>query len=224
MSAPTVVQTTSDSVTTARILLLPGARNRAVDFSRAGFQEAVRERGLAIDLVPAELEFSHLSDRSILERLRRGPVSDARAAGCKSVWLAGVSLGGFIALAYAERFPAELDGLCLIAPYLGSRLVTREISEAGGIAAWSPIDVAEDDEERRIWRFIRSWRTRRPALYLGHGRDDRFADRQRLLAEALPPASVNVVDGGHDWPTWRRVWNDFLDRWHSLSQFPAVGP
>lgn len=209
---------------TARILLVPGARDRAIDVSRAGLQEAVHARSLAIDLVTTELEFDHLTDRSILERLRRGPLRDARAAGCQAVWLAGVSLGAFIALAYAERFPGELDGLCLIGPYLGTRIMTREISRAGGLAAWSPGDVAEDDEERRMWRFMQSWPTQRLGLYLGYGRDDRFADSQRLLADVLPPALVDVINGGHDWPTWRRVWDHFLDKWPFLSRCPAVVP
>jgi pimeloyl-ACP methyl ester carboxylesterase len=198
---------------TARIVLLPGAYTRADDFAAAGFAEAVRDRHLAIELVAADLEFSSMTDRSMLQRLRSGPLHDARAAGCPSVWLAGVSLGGFVALAFAERFPGEVDGICLIAPYLGTRIVTREIDEAGGLARWQPAAVAEDDEERRIWRFIQSTRHERPVLYLGYGREDRFADSQRLLADALPPASVDVVDGGHDWPAWRRVWARFLDKW-----------
>jgi hypothetical protein len=33
-----------------------------------------------------------------------------------------------------------------------------------------------------------------------------------LLAAALPAGAADVVDGGHDWPTWLRLWNLFLDR------------
>jgi len=32
-----------------------------------------------------------------------------------------------------------------------------------------------------------------------------------LLAAALPPSSVDIVPGGHDWPTWRALWDRFLD-------------
>jgi pimeloyl-ACP methyl ester carboxylesterase len=214
----------TESGATARIVLLPGAYTRAADFAAAGFAEAVRERDLAIELVAADLEFGSMTDRSMLQRLRSGPLQDARVAGCQSVWFAGVSLGGFVALAFAERFPGEVDGLCLIAPYLGTRIVAREIDEAGGLARWKPEVVAEDDEERRIWRFIQSNRRGRPALYLGYGRQDRFADSQRLLAEALSPTSVDVVDGGHDWPAWRRLWARFLDKWPASGRRSSVGP
>ena len=152
-----------------------------------------------------------MTDRSMLQRLRSGPLHDARAAGCPSVWLAGVSLGGFVALAFAERFPGEVDGICLIAPYLGTRIVTREIDEAGGLARWQPAAVAEDDEERRIWRFIQTQPTDSRLLYLGYGREDRFAEAHRLMAEALPPSAVDVVSGGHDWRTWATLWENFLD-------------
>jgi pimeloyl-ACP methyl ester carboxylesterase len=200
----------------ARILLLPGAWETSAGFARAGFHDAIRERGLAIELECCELELDHVTDRSMLDRLRRGPIATARAAGCEVVWLAGVSLGGFMALGFAEQHPAELNGVCLIAPYLGARTITREISLAGGVAGWSPGDVAADDEDRRIWRFIKTRSRTRPALYLGYGRDDRFADSQRLLALALPADSVDVVSGGHDWSAWRQVWNHFLDKWPAL--------
>jgi pimeloyl-ACP methyl ester carboxylesterase len=200
----------------ARILLLPGAKESGDGFARAGFHDAVRERGLAIELEYCELEFEHVTDRSMLDRLRIGSVAAARAAGCDAVWLAGVSLGGFLALDFAEQYPTELDGVCLIAPYLGTRIITREIRLAGGVAGWSPGDVAAEDEDRRIWRFIKSHGGRQPALYLGYGRDDRFGDSQQLLADALPPESVDVVSGAHDWPVWRQIWNLFLDKWPML--------
>jgi enterochelin esterase-like enzyme len=31
------------------------------------------------------------------------------------------------------------------------------------------------------------------------------------MAAALRPDDVDVVPGGHDWPTWRRLWDRFLD-------------
>ena len=124
--------------TAARIVLLPGAFTTAGEFATARFAEAVSERGLPIDLVITDLELTSVTDRSILERLRAGPLKVARAAGCESVWLAGVSLGAFVALVLAERFPGEVDGLCLIAPYLGTRIVSSEIVRAGGLARWQP--------------------------------------------------------------------------------------
>lgn len=197
----------------ARIILLPGAFSTAGDFATARFGEALAERGLDVDLLVIDLALTSVTDRSILGRLRAGPLRDARAAGCESVWLGGVSLGAFVALALAERFPGEVDGLCLIAPYLGTRMVSAEIARAGGLARWPCATVGEEDEERRIWKFLRTSNVRRPPIHLGYGRGDRFADSQGLLAAVLPADSVDVIDGSHDWPTWRTLWERFLDQW-----------
>ena len=128
----------------------------------------------------------------------------------RSIWR-GISLGGYLALGCAERHPREFAGLCLLAPYLGSYLITGEIERAQGVEGWQGEESGQDDEERSVWRFIRTLRTRSLPVHLGLGRGDRFAHRQELLAAALPPADVDVVSGGHDWATWRSLWDRFLD-------------
>jgi enterochelin esterase-like enzyme len=125
--------------------------------------------------------------------------------------MGGISLGGYLALDYAERYPRELAGLCLFAPYLGSHLVTSEIERANGLESWRPEQFPEDDDERRVWRFIRTLRAGSLPVHLGLGREDRFGRRHSLMAAALAPESVDVVPGGHDWPTWRTLWGRFLD-------------
>jgi pimeloyl-ACP methyl ester carboxylesterase len=194
-----------------RVLLLPAAYTTPDDFLSQGFVKAARDRLLPVDLVFVELKLQHLTDRTVLRRLRHEVVLPARALGCSSIWLGGISLGGFVALAYAERYPQEIDGLCLFAPYLGNHIVTGEIERANGVHEWSPGELADDDDERRIWRFIKEHRARPSPLHLGFGRDDRFADSHRMMASALAPESVDVVPGGHEWPVWRQLWENFLD-------------
>jgi pimeloyl-ACP methyl ester carboxylesterase len=198
-----------------RMLLLHAAYSSPQEFVREGFAAAVRARSLDLDLVLPELELHAVLDRSVLSALREELILPARAAGCREVWLGGVSLGGYVALACAARHPGEVDGLCLMAPYLGSYLVTGEIERAGGVEAWEPGEPADEDDERRIWAFIRSRAAAgvagSPPIHLGLGSEDRFAARHRLLAAALPPANVASVPGGHDWPAWRRLWEHFLD-------------
>ena len=192
-----------------RIVMLPAAYAAAGDFVEHGFGHAVRERQLDIDLVFAGFELPHVTDRTVLTRLRQEHILPARAGGA-SVWLGGISLGGYLALCYAERHGQELGGLCLFSPYLGSHIVTGEIARAQGVRGWHPGELAEDDDERRVWRFIKT-RAKRFPIHLGMARADRFADRHAVLAAALPAADVDRVDGGHDWPTWRRLWDNFLD-------------
>ena len=209
MIAPLVETANAGRAAPTRVVMLPAAYSAPPDFVRHGFVTAVRERSLDVDLVFAGFGLEEMIDRSLFSRLREELILPARALGC-AVWLGGISLGGYVALCCAERHPQELAGLCLFAPYLGSHLVTAEIERAHGVEGWMPV-VREDNDERRIWRFIRGLRKASLPVHLGLGREDRFAGRHRLMAAALPARNVDTVSGGHDWPTWRKLWDRFLD-------------
>ena len=210
-----VIAAQPGAVAPIRIGLMPGAYQQPEDFQREGFSQAVQARGLAIDLEFIATDFAHLLDRSVLDALQLEFIAPARQSGCREIWLGGASLGGYLALVYAAQRPGDLDGLCLIAPYLGNRIVTGEIAKAGGVSAWQPATIAEDDEERRIWALIRRLPTVPLRVHLGLARQDRFGHGHRLFADALPEDASDVVDGGHDWPTWCRLWGLFLDRFTS---------
>lgn len=196
-----------------RIVLLPGAYHELAHFIDAGFDQALRERGLAAELILAAPELAHLNDRGWLARLRTEVIAPVRERGRGALWLGGISLGGFMALRFAAEGLDALDGLCLLAPYLGSRIVAAEVAAHQNLASWQPGALAEEDDDRRIWRFVQG--LRRPAaprVFLGFGSEDRFTDTQQLLARALPASSTRVIPGGHDWPVWRELWDQFLDR------------
>jgi pimeloyl-ACP methyl ester carboxylesterase len=192
------------------MLWLPGAYNGAEDFVQAGFGAAVLRRGLPLDLEFIDLELRYLGDDEALMRLRDEVVLPLREAGV-AVWLGGISLGGMLALHFAASYAGELAGLCLLAPYLGNRMLIGEIAQARGLVDWQPGELVETDAERRLWRYLQSRRDGAAPLYLGFGREDRFAAGLRLLADSLPPGSVDVIEGGHDWPTWTKLWENFLD-------------
>ena len=197
-----------------RIVLLPGAYHALEEFMAAGFDQALRERQLAAELILAVPELAHLNDRSWLSELHTQVIAPARARGGGELWLGGISLGGFMALRFAAEGTDALDGLCLLAPYLGSRIVAAEVAAHGNLASWTPPGaLADDDDDRRIWRFVQRLplSVKAPRVFLGFGSEDRFADSQRLLAAALPAASTRVIPGGHDWPVWRALWDQFLD-------------
>jgi len=192
-----------------QMIWLPGAYHSAQDFLDEGFARAAAQRRAPLDLLFVDLQMRHLDDRDIFQRLRSEIVLPARDSGA-AVWLAGISLGGSIALDYASSYPNELDGLCLLAPYLGNRMLIKEIAAASGLDGWQPGELAESDAERRIWRYIQTRVDSRP-LFLGYGRDDRFSAAHDMLAAALPADWVEVVAGGHTWGTWLNLWEKLLD-------------
>jgi pimeloyl-ACP methyl ester carboxylesterase len=193
------------------IVLLPAARQRLEDFIDAGFARALQACGADFELILVDPEQAHLNDRGWMSRLRDEIVLPLRATA-RPVWLGGISLGAFMALRFAAAAPQAIDGLCLIAPYLGSRIVAADIERHAELRAWTPGELSEEDDERIVWRYVRDLQPTTPQLFLGLGREDRFADTQRLLARSLPQDCCLTLEGGHEWPVWRRLWDNFLER------------
>ena len=67
------------------------------------------------------------------------------------------------------------------------------------------------DPEFRAYRWLKAPPADLP-VFVGHGREDRFAPGMQAIADRFPPAARQVVAGGHDWPAWGRLWEHFLDR------------
>jgi pimeloyl-ACP methyl ester carboxylesterase len=195
-----------------RVVLMPGAYHTPNQFLDAGFAQAVRARAQRVELILAVPELAHLTDRRWLAALHDEVIAPARTQGTP-VWLGGVSLGGFMALRFAAQYPQVLDGLCLLAPYLGSRIVAAQIEARADAWQRNPLD--EDDDERRIWHYVATLEQgiSSTRVFFGYGSGDRFADTQRVLARVLPTsrATIRVIAGGHDWPVWRALWDDFLE-------------
>lgn len=196
-------------------VLLPGRRDRPESFGRAAFAEAVARRGLRLDLVAVDASLGYYQNRSVVERLHLDVVAPARAAGYRTIWVVGTSLGGVGGLLYLRDHPEELAGVLALAPYLGSDEVIREIEAAGGPARWRPPGTfSTDDVGRELWSWLAPWASgvHEPPLYLGWGTEDRLARSNRMLSGLLPPDRVFSMPGGHDWKTWTRIWEKFLDR------------
>ena len=192
------------------LVLLSGTYSEPEDFVREGFPGAVRERGIAATIAMIGTRASEVADGTLLERLSDEVIGPARARGIRRIWVAGISLGGLAALACAARHEADIEGVVLLSPYPGTREVQREIDDAGGLAIWRPECAGQADVERHAWTWLAA-RGDRPPVHLYYGTGDRFAAGQRRMGQALPDRDVHAVEGGHDWPTWRRLWSLFLD-------------
>jgi pimeloyl-ACP methyl ester carboxylesterase len=196
-----------------QVVLMPGAYHTPNQYLDAGFAQSVRQLAMRVELTLAVPEMAHLTDRRWLTALHEELILPARARNIP-LWLGGVSLGGFMALRFAAQYPTVLDGLCLLAPYLGSRSVAREVEENADRAGWRIDPVDEEDDERRIWQYVATGARGASAtrVFLGFGQSDRFADTQRVLARVLSSAqeAIHVIPGGHDWPVWRALWQQFL--------------
>ena len=203
------------------LVLLPGANMTPTEMVDEGFVRALRQRRLAVDVLLVGASLTYVYDGSMLDRLRDEVIAPYRARGYRRIWLAGISLGGFVAMGYAMTNPGQIEGVLALAPYLGRRPLLQDIAAAGGPAAWATSVVPrEDDIDQGLWRWLARLSVdapagspaRTPALHLGYGTEDRFAEGHRLLASILPSERVLTTSGGHDWAPWRQLWADWLDR------------
>lgn len=191
------------------LVLLPGAQMHPADVQQAGLPALLKDSGLALDLHVPNLHLDPTGRSDARQRLADevlAPLADRYA----SIWLGGISLGGLLALRHVQQCPTGLRGLCLLAPYPGSRLTTNAIARAGGLSAWQPTPTQRNDPEFMLWHGLRQGRPALPT-FIGWGRADRFADSMRALAQYLPSARTHEVEGGHDWPAWRQLWQRALD-------------
>jgi len=136
------------------LVLLPGAYMTADDFVTAGFFTAVSRRHLALDLVAVDLDLECISSGAALPALQTQILEPARRQGYSTIWLGGISLGGLLALCHNADTPGCVDGLCLLAPYPGSRLTTNAIARAGGLAVWQADPEQLEDPEFRAWQWL----------------------------------------------------------------------
>ncbi|KQP17668.1 alpha/beta fold hydrolase [Pseudorhodoferax sp. Leaf267] len=195
------------------LVLLPGSYSLPEEFEREGFIDAVRAQRLAADLLLVDAHVGYYHQRSIVDRLQADVVAPARAQGYRQVWLAGISIGGLGAMLYAEARPGEVDGLVVLAPYLGTHLVAKDIANAGGLAAWrAPPAPLAQDLDAGLWRWLQQQTAgpSAPPLWLGYGLDDRFFYNAEQLRPALPAKQVFTAPGGHDWPVWTGLWQRML--------------
>lgn len=194
------------------LVLLPGRWDRMEDFSRRGFLADLRGTGLAIDAVAVDAHLGYYRRGTVLERLRNDVVGPARAAGYRQLWLVGISLGGTGAILYDFTFPGEVDGLLVLAPFLGEPAMVGEVASAGGVRGWNDQKTVGKPYEADLWRWAKRLTAApdRTTVLLGYGVDDEFAPAHRLLAEVLPREHVFPQVGGHHWAAWRLAWQRFL--------------
>jgi len=190
------------------VIMLPGRGDRAEAFINQGFQE--QGARLGFDTVAVDAHFGYYMKRSLLPRLHEDFVLPARSAGYKNVWLLGISMGGFGSLLYAAEHPHEVDGVILLAPYLGDRRLAEEIDAAGGLAAWSGEGPGFKDYEIGVWTWLQhatNGQQQTPVI-LGYGESDGSAKTHAVLGDALESTSVYTLEGGHKWTTWKPLWEE----------------
>jgi pimeloyl-ACP methyl ester carboxylesterase len=197
----------TDAAGKTLVIMLPGMGDRAETFEEQEFLDIGRRNGF--DTIAVDAHFGYYRERSLLPRLREDVIQPARAKGYENIWLLGISLGGFGSLLYAEAHPGDIDGLILLAPYVGSDELVADLKAASSLHAWNPDGKDFPEHEINVWRWLQSEtaKTGGKPILLGYGRSDRLAGAYGPLLPSLDGANVYARDGNHKWTTWTPLWS-----------------
>lgn len=191
------------------VVVLPGRRDNVEVMARYGIAEAIQRSWPDADVMLTSATMDYYLEGNLAQRLHAQIVLPARARGVREIWLVGASLGGMGALLYERQYPGEVQGLVLLAPYLGESGLLREITQAGGIGAWQPDTppqpMSPGTHQIELWRFLQTWKDdlhRGERVWIAYGDQDRLRDAIPVIAPLVPCTQILKRPGGHKWSVW----------------------
>lgn len=186
------------------VVFLPGRWDSPRDVQRRGLLQELELAGWSAEVWAVDLSVRHFRDGRVAERLQRSVVAAIPAERLPCTLVLGISMGGLAAI-LADQATRAPWTLVLLSPYIGELPQAPHSAERGTPPRW----------EEQVFREVERWsgdRLLEGRVWLGFGTADRLAVQQRWLAARLPEAQVAELAGGHDWPTWRRLFAVLLQR------------
>ena len=206
---PTVMVPSQRQPAHRLVVVLPGRGDDIAALQRSGIAEAIHSQWPDADVVLSGLAMGYYMEGGATQRLHDEIIVPARARGYGQVWLLGASLGGLGALMYDIQWPGTIDGMVLMAPYLGDKPLLDQIAAAGGLAQWNPgplpAKVDGHNFQRELWRHLKTWSedpSRADNVWLAYGDRDYLRDSMPALTPLLPASHVLVRRGSHNWTVW----------------------
>ena len=231
--------TTTGEQAECLFVFLPGYGARPEEFVERGFLDQL-EANVDADATVVDAHIGYYLEQTILDRLEEDVIGPAKAAGYEKVWFVATSMGALGALGYGATHATQVDGVVLLAPWMGFGFgfgligVQGEIADSGGLLRWresledqSGLDGAAPDgsslTQDEFTRLVWAWAARplRPdgsevPIYVGYGQQDRWIESQDLLADAYPARRKLLAGGLHHWDVFYDVWRGFL--WQGFLQ------
>jgi pimeloyl-ACP methyl ester carboxylesterase len=193
-------------------VFLPGRRDRASDFVRRGFVTLAQDHIPGLDCVAVDATIGYYLNGSVADRIEHEMIEPARRLAYRQIWLVGVSMGGLGAFFHERAYPGKVNGLILLAPFVGDDLeLFAEIDAAGGAVAWARSQPAAAPEgnkaqfQRELWRFLGRLQLDQSIqlpIWIAYGDVDRLLPGIERLRGVLPPERIFRLSGGHTWEVW----------------------
>ena len=201
------------------VVLLPTAGGEGSHYETQGFLDVVWERGFEASMEVVDVKPTLYLGSRIVELLKTEVIAPAKAEGYEAIYLVGISLGGHGALLYVSKYPEDVDGIVILAPFIGGDSTSGAIEEAGGLDTWEDCPFLAWTYACNLWKSLKVYVSdsrNQSKVVLGFGREDKFANQCLVLADVLLPEQVFTVSGGHDWATWKKLWIKAADYYREL--------
>lgn len=204
----------SEAASSCVLVMLPGIGDSPERFVDFGFIDVARQGRHRCDVVTVDAHFGYYRDANIVTRL--SDVLQPLRERYEAVWLVGVSMGGYGAALTARQRPELVDGIVLIAPFLGLTGAVRPIIErveAQGLEAFVASRTSTNPrkhfvEVEPLWEWLaQRARAHGDDVVLGWGTRDRFAPTLQVVGESFEENAF-IVDGAHDWKTFAAVFRE----------------
>ncbi|MEO8460398.1 MAG: alpha/beta hydrolase-fold protein [Dokdonella sp.] len=198
------------------VVVLPGRGDDLAGLRDSGIVQAIQDVWPDADVELAAVTLDYYMQGSAIPRLHDEVIGPARKRGYRQIWLSGASMGGMGALLYDGQYPREIDGLVLLAPFLGEDGILDEVRAAGGLSQWNPGPhqaLSDNTWQRELWRHIKDL-SNDPAsaqrVWLAYGDQDSLGPAITMMVPALPADHVRVRPGGHRWTVWTPAMGELL--------------
>lgn len=188
------------------IVLLNGFADEPDDYEKSGFLAVLRKNAPGYDVFAPEAHFGYYRKNTLLKQLHAHAIGPLVERGYKEIWIAGISMGGHGAVAYARAFPQRVKGVILFAPYMGPGAVVEDVAQAGGICRYAPEQPLPENptgfaQANFVWlKDVLCGSPRKVDLWVALG--DRDQRSREVLRDAVAPGRYLVLPGGHDWNVW----------------------
>lgn len=191
--------------------MLPGKGDAGESYAENGVVQRLQAAAPAVEVVTVDAHYGYYRERNLLPRLDEDVLSALRDQGIETIWLVGTSMGGVGSLLMAQEHPELVDGIILVAPYVGRKDTLKSVEEAGGLAAWQPPE-DQSNWDVSLWAWLKGYSDdeARPPIYLAYGEQDGGAEAHELIADVLPEGQVFTMEGGHGWKVWNPLWDEML--------------
>ena len=224
-SVPLTTQKILSGTKTSNLLIMfPGINSSGSDFIDFGFIEPFQEKYNNVDIILVDTRLAYVEAGNISERIQNEIIVPAYAKGYDNIWLVGVSLGGFSSLLYNRDFAENVNGIVLIAPYLGDLYSVSDLIDHPSPKKWSLDNKNSTDRSIRFWRYLLTLtkpnkdNELKTDLFIAYGDKDRSSQLHQLLASQIKKENVYInEDGGHNWISWKPLWINMLD--HKVFNF-----